>query len=146
MRKNPDSPQSDSLKSTTHDSNTIEEKKGRGLGLKEDWAVIPYLVLIVIGFIVSIIDFVLVQMLRVQLVWMIIGIPVLVFGSIMRTLPRRSLIKAGFGSIFKTPYLQIVKDHQLVTEGYYKDIRHPSTLVNWDVLLDGQSHSLAYMG
>ena len=125
MSQDPDIPHSDSLKSNNHDSDTIEEEKVRVLGLKEDWAVIPYLVLIVIGFIVSIIDFVLVQMLVFQLVWVIIGVPVLVFGSVMRTLPRRSLIKAGFGSIFKTPYLQIVENHRLVTEGYYKYIRHP---------------------
>ena len=125
MNQDPENPHSDPSKSDIHDSNTVEEEKIRILGFKEDWAVIPYLVLIVIGFIVSIIDFVLIQILDFQLVWVIIGIPLLVFGTVMRTLPRWSLIKAGFGSIFKTPYLQIVEDHQLVTEGYYKHIRHP---------------------
>lgn len=64
-------------------------------------------------------------MLVFKVVWVIIGIPILVFGSVMRSLPRRSLTKAGFGSIFKTVHLEIVEGHRLVTEGYYKHIRHP---------------------
>ena len=125
MNQNPDIPHSDSHKSDTQESDTIEEKKVRVLGIREDWAVIPYLALILIGFIVSIIDFVYVQKIVFQSVWVITGVPVLLFGSAMRFLPRRSLIKAGFGSIWKTPFLQIVEDHRLVTDGYYKYIRHP---------------------
>ncbi len=116
---------SDSHKSDTQESDTIEEKKVRVLGIREDWAVIPYLALILIGFIVSIIDFVYVQKIVFQSVWVITGVPILLFGGAMRFLPRRSLVKAGFGSIWKTPFLQIVEDHRLVTDGYYKYIRHP---------------------
>jgi len=125
MSQNPDIPHSDSPKSTNQDSDTIEEKKVRVLGFREDWAVIPLMSLILIGFIVSIIDFVYVQKLVFQSVWVITGVPILLFGVAMRFLPRRRLIKAGFGSIWKTPFLQIVENHRLVTDGYYKHIRHP---------------------
>jgi len=125
VSQDPDIPHSDSPKSANQGSDTIEEKKARVLGLKEDWAMIPYLALILIGFIVSIIDFVYVHKLVFQSVWVITGVPILLFGGAMRFLPRRSLIKAGFGSIWKTPFLRIVEDHRLVTDGYYKHIRHP---------------------
>ncbi len=125
MSQNPDVPHSDSPKSASQDSDTIEEKKVRVLGIREDWAVIPFLALILIGFGVSIIDFVYVQKLVFQSVWVITGVPIMLFGSALRYLPRRSLVKAGFGSILKTPFLQIVEDHRLVTDGYYKHIRHP---------------------
>ncbi|MHA1958790.1 MAG: hypothetical protein ACW99U_01020 [Candidatus Thorarchaeota archaeon] len=46
---------------------SIENIETRTLGFKEDWAVIPYLVLVLLGFIVSIIDFVIVQMFVFQL-------------------------------------------------------------------------------
>ena len=125
MSQDPNALHSDFSNSDNHKPDSVEEKKVRVLGFKEDWAVIPYLILILSGFVVSIIDFVLVQMLVFKLVWVIIGIPLLAFGSVMRFLPRRSLIKAGFGSLWKTPFLQIVEDHRLVTDGYYKHIRHP---------------------
>ena len=125
VNQNPDIPYTDSYKSPDRESDTVEEKKVRVLGFREDWAVIPYIILLLIGFIVSIIDFVYVQMLVFQTSWVILGIPLLVFGGVMRFMPRRSLAKAGFGSIWKTPFLQIVEDQQLVTDGYYKHIRHP---------------------
>ena len=104
VNQNPDIPHSDSHKSDTQESDTIEEKKVRVLGIREDWAVIPYLALILIGFIVSIIDFVYVQKIVFQSVWVTTGVPILLFGGAMRFLPRRSLVKAGFGSIWKTPF------------------------------------------
>ena len=125
VSQDPDIPHSDSPKSADQESDTIEEKKARVLGFKEDWAVIPFLALILIGFTVSIIDFVYVQKFVFQSVWVITGVPILLFGNAMRYLPRRSLIKAGFGSIWKTPFLRIVEDQRLVTDGYYKHIRHP---------------------
>ena len=125
MSQDPDIPNSDPPKSNSQESDTIEEKKVRVLGFREDWAVIPYIILLLTGFIVSIIDFVYVQMLVFQLTWVVIGIPLLVFGGVMRFLPRRSLVKAGFESIWKTPFLRIVDDQRLVTDGYYKLIRHP---------------------
>jgi len=125
VSQNPDVPHSDSPKSASQDSDTIEEKKVRVLGIREDWAVIPFGALILLGLGVSILEFVYVQKLVFQSVWVITGVPILLFGSALRYLPRRSLVKAGFGSILKTPFLQIVEDHRLVTDGYYKHIRHP---------------------
>lgn len=125
MSQAPNAPYSDISNSDNHEPDSVEERKARVLSSEEDWAVIPYLVLISTGFIVSIVDFVYIQMLVFQLVHVIIGIPILAFGGVMRFLPRRSLTKAGFKSIWKTVYLQIVKGHQLVTDGYYKHIRHP---------------------
>ncbi len=125
VSQNPDIPNSDSTESNNQESDTVEEKMVRILGFKEDWAVIPYIILLLIGFIVSIYDFVYIQMLEFQISWVILGIPLMVFGGVMRFMPRRSLVKAGFGSIWKTPFLQIVEDQRLVTDGYYKHIRHP---------------------
>ena len=125
VSQNPDVPHSDSPKSASQDSDTIEEKKVRVLGIREDWAVIPFGALILLGLGVSILEFVYVQKLVFQSVWVITGVPIMLFGSALRYLPRRSLVKAGFGSILKTPFLQIVEDHRLVTDGYYKHIRHP---------------------
>ncbi len=125
MSQNPDIPNSDTQKSNNQDSDTVEEKKIRVLGFREDWAVIPYIVLLLTGFIISIYDIVYVRMMVFQVVWVIIGIPFLLFGGALRYLPRRTLANAGFGSIWKTPFLQIVEDQRLVTNGYYKHIRHP---------------------
>jgi len=116
-------PISQHSKSTETDK--IEEKKVKSLSLKEDWPLIPISAFLLVGLIVSIIDFVYLQNLAFQTVWVMIGLPTLLFGGAMKYLPRRSLIKAGFGSIWKTPFLQIVEGHQLVTEGYYAQIRHP---------------------
>ena len=33
--------------------------------------------------------------------------------------------KAGYGSLVGTAKLKIVKEHKLVTDGFYKHIRHP---------------------
>ena len=141
VSQDPDMPNSNTKKSNNQDSDKIEENKVRVLGFREDWAVIPYFVLLLIGFIASIIDFVYVRMMVFQVVWVIIGIPLLLFGGAIRFLPRRSLVKAGFGSIWKTPFLQIVEDHKLVTDGYYKHIRHPIYLgeigraLGWAIIL-----------
>ncbi len=141
VSQDPDMPNSNTKKSNNQDSDKIEENKVRVLGFREDWAVIPYFVLLLIGFIVSIIDFVYVRMMVFQVVWVIIGIPLLLFGGAIRFLPRMSLAKAGFGSIWKTPFLQIVEDHKLVTDGYYKHIRHPIYLgeigraLGWAIIL-----------
>jgi len=125
MNQDSDNLSSNCSNSDNHKPDSVEDKRSRILSLREDWAVIPYIALILSGFIVSIVDFVYLQMHVFQLVYVIIGIPMLVFGAITRFLPRKSLTKAGFKNIWKTPYLQIVEDHRLVTDGYYKHIRHP---------------------
>jgi protein-S-isoprenylcysteine O-methyltransferase Ste14 len=97
----------------------------RKLGLKEDWASIPYLLIVITGFIVSIYDFWKNQNLSFQLnVPVIIGIVLLVIGGTLRIISRRALLKAGFG-ILSSSRLQIVEDQQLVTNGVYRYIRHP---------------------
>jgi protein-S-isoprenylcysteine O-methyltransferase Ste14 len=127
-----------------------QEKEPRILSFREDWAVIPYIILLLLGFIVSVIDFVILQMFVFQLIWVIVGIVLMAFGGAMRSLPRRSLAKAGFESIWKTPYLQIVEDHQLVTDGYYKHIRYPVYLgeigrgLGWAVALSSL-YGIAFM-
>ena len=125
MNQNPDIPYTDSRKSPDRESDTVKEKKVRVLGIREDWAVIPFLALILIGSIVSIIDFVYVQKFVFHFLWVITGIPILLFGSALKFLSRRRLSNTSFGSIWKTPFLQIMEDHRLVTDGYYTHIRHP---------------------
>ncbi|MHA2426331.1 MAG: methyltransferase family protein [Candidatus Thorarchaeota archaeon] len=96
------------------------------LSLREDWPLIPYIVIIMIGFTITIYDFIVWQQLIFQLGFqVVVGILFLIVGGAMRSLPRRSLSAAGFGSIWKTPRLRIVKGHKLVSHGYYKHIRHP---------------------
>ena len=77
------------------------------------------------GFVASVLDFVLVQMMVIQIHWLVIGFLLLVIGTVVKTLPRKRLVEAGFGSAKSTAYLQIVKDQKLVTDGLYKHIRHP---------------------
>ncbi len=45
-------------------------------------------------------------------------------GGILRLVSRRTLKKAGF-TLFNSGRLQVVEDHQLVTDGVYRLIRHP---------------------
>jgi len=125
VSQDPDIPRSDSREPTDQGAPTVDAGRVRVLGFREDWAVIPYLVIILAGFIYSIYDFVYVQGMVLQRVWAIIGIPLMLLGGAMRYLPRRRLAKAGFGSIWRTPFLQIVEDQRLVTDGYYRHIRHP---------------------
>jgi len=54
----------------------------------------------------------------------LIGVPLLIFGGVMRILSRRALMKTGLGFL-GSGRLKIVEDQRLVTEGVYKHIRHP---------------------
>jgi protein-S-isoprenylcysteine O-methyltransferase Ste14 len=103
----------------------MSEVGTRKLGLKEDWASIPYLLIVITGFIVSIYDFWKIQNMRFQLnVPVIIGIILLVIGGTLRMISRRALMKAGFGLV-NSSRLQIVENQRLVTNGVYNYIRHP---------------------
>ena len=103
----------------------MSEGGPRKLGLKEDWAAVPYLLIVSIGFIVSIYDFWKIQNLRFQLnVPVIIGIILLITGGTLRMISRRALMKAGFGLV-NSSRLKIVEDQRLVTSGVYNYIRHP---------------------
>ena len=95
------------------------------LDLRKDWAVIPYLGLILVGFGLSLWDIMVTR--QFQFAWtlnVIMSIPFLLIGVIMRSLSRATLMKAGLGMLESTR-LRIVEDQKLVTTGVYAYIRHP---------------------
>ena len=68
------------------------------------------------------------------------GLGLLLIGGYLRYKIRYELKeKAGFSSLASTARLQIVKNHQLITDGFYKHIRHPlylgETLRNFGFVL-----------
>ncbi len=96
------------------------------LSLREDWPLVSYITIVLIGVLVTLFDFLVWQQLVFQFnILVIAGVASVIIGGAMRTLPRRSFSAAGLGSIWNTPRLKIVKGHKLVTDGYYKHIRHP---------------------
>ncbi|UCD45785.1 MAG: isoprenylcysteine carboxylmethyltransferase family protein [Candidatus Bathyarchaeota archaeon] len=101
------------------------ERIPRKLGLKEDWASVPFLLIVMAGWVVAVYDFWKFQGLRFQLnAWTVTGVALLVFGGVLRLTSRRTLMKAGFGLV-SSSRLQIVEDQRLVTDGVYRHIRHP---------------------
>lgn len=93
--------------------------------IREDWTVLPFLTLTILGFIAAILDFVYRQNFNFQ-VFAVAGLLLLLTGGLIRMKARLELKKkAGFGSLTGTAKLKIVKDHQLVKDGLYKHIRHP---------------------
>ena len=92
---------------------------------KEDWTLLPLLVVLGTGFIIAILDFVFLQNLTFQ-VFALAGLCLLLIGGYLRFKARLELKKkAGFSSLASTARLQIVKNHQLVKDGLYKHVRHP---------------------
>jgi protein-S-isoprenylcysteine O-methyltransferase Ste14 len=97
----------------------------RRLGVSEDWAVVPFLVLTFAGFVVSVYDFWVLQGLSFGLsAPLVAGVLLVAFGGYMRVTSRRALMGAGFG-LLNSARLQIVESHRLVTGGVYGRIRHP---------------------
>lgn len=97
----------------------------RKLGLREDWASVPFLLLTGVGFLVSLYDFWVIQKLGFRLsVSLVTGVLLVVFGGYLRITSRRALMRAGFG-LLNSSRLQIVEGHRLVTDGVYAYIRHP---------------------
>lgn len=93
--------------------------------LKEDWTVLPFLGLTLLGFIAAILDFVYRQNFNFQ-VFAVAGLLLLLVGGLIRMKARLELKKkAGFGSLTGTARLKMVKEHHLVKDGLYKHIRHP---------------------
>ena len=93
--------------------------------VREDWTVLPFLTLTLLGFIAAVLDFIYRQNFDFQ-VFAVAGLLLLLTGGIIRMKARLELKKkAGFGSFTGTAKLQIVKEHQLVKDGLYKHIRHP---------------------
>jgi len=103
----------------------MNDNRPRTLSLKEDWAAVPYLVIISSGFIVALYDFVKLQDMSFQLNCLnLSGIPLLLLGGVMRIKSRRALMKAGLG-LLSSSRLKITEDQRLVTKGIYEHIRHP---------------------
>ena len=93
--------------------------------LKEDWTVLPFTGLTLLGFATAILDFTFFQSYTFQ-VFAIAGLLLLSIGGAIRIKARlESNRKAGFGGYFRTWRVKILKDHQLVTDGLYKQIRNP---------------------
>ena len=79
----------------------------------------------IVGFLVSIYDFWILQKLSFRLsVALVIGILLVAVGGYLRFTSRRTLMKAGFGLV-SSSRLQIVEGQRLVTDGVYSHVRHP---------------------
>jgi len=103
----------------------MNKDRTKKLGWKKDWPALPYLVMAVMGFAVSIYDFWKLQDLHLQIsIPLLLGIILLIIGGTFRITSRKTLTKAGFNMInsFK---LQIVGNQRLITDGVYSHIRHP---------------------
>ena len=97
----------------------------RKLGLREDWASVPFILFTSVGFLLSLYDFWVIQRLRLQLsAVLIVGVLLVAVGGYLRFTSRRTLMKAGFG-LLSSSRLQIVDGQRLVTDGVYSLIRHP---------------------
>ena len=93
--------------------------------LKEDWTVIPFLGLTLLGFAAAILDFIYLQNFSFQ-IFALAGLLLLLVGGFIRMKARLELKKkAGYDSLVGTAKLKIVKEHKLVKDGLYKHIRHP---------------------
>ena len=92
---------------------------------REDWTVLPVILITSIGFIVTAIDFIFLQNLKFQF-FGLIGLALVIIGGYLRTKARLELKKkAGFDNLVSTSRLQIVEGQQLVKDGLYKHLRHP---------------------
>jgi protein-S-isoprenylcysteine O-methyltransferase Ste14 len=95
------------------------------LGWKKDWPALLYLSIVMIGFVVTIYDFWILQHLNLQLnVFLVIGVILIGIGGFFRVVSRMTLTKAGF-TMVNSYKLQIVGNQRLITEGVYSHIRHP---------------------
>ena len=93
--------------------------------LTEDWTVIPFLGLTLLGFAVALLDFVYFQNFSFQ-IFAVAGLLLLLVGGLIRMKARLELKKkAGYGSLVGTAQLKIVREHKLVKDGLYKHVRHP---------------------
>ena len=97
----------------------------RKLGLSEDWAVVPFLSLTMLGFAATVYDFTVIQGLGFQLSPLsLLGLAMLVFGGYLRLMSRRQLMRAGL-TMLGSSRLVIAEGQRLVTDGLYRRIRHP---------------------
>ncbi len=125
-------------------------KVSRKLSLSEDWAVLPGIVSILLGTVVSIYDFAVLQSWDFK--WSsatVCGFLLIASALMLRNLSRRALNRSGFSGLGSTR-LQIVEDQKLVTDGVYKYVRHPLYLGdlfrNYGfVLIFSSMYGLAFM-
>jgi protein-S-isoprenylcysteine O-methyltransferase Ste14 len=97
----------------------------RKLGLREDWAVVPFLSLTMLGFATAIYDFTVIQGLGFRLSPLsLLGLATLVFGGYLRLMSRSQLMRAGL-TMLGSSRLVIAEGQRLVTDGLYRSIRHP---------------------
>ncbi len=97
----------------------------RKLGLSEDWAVVPFLSLTMLGFAATVYDFTVIQGLVFQLSPLsLVGLAMLVFGGYLRFMSRRQLMRAGL-TMLGSSRLVIAEGQRLVIDGLYRRIRHP---------------------
>jgi len=122
---------------------SIERSLDKVLGvrksIREDWTLLPFLIIVTTGFVVAILDFIFLQNLTFQVV-ALAGLFLLITGGYLRNKARWELKKkAGFSSLAATGRLQITEDHQLVKDGLYKEIRHPiylgETIRNFGIVI-----------
>jgi protein-S-isoprenylcysteine O-methyltransferase Ste14 len=95
------------------------------LGLREDWAVVPFMSLTLLGFAAAVYDFAVIQDLGLQLSLVsLLGLAMLVSGGYLRFTSRRQLMGAGL-TMLGSSRLVTVEGQRLVTDGLYRRIRHP---------------------
>lgn len=95
------------------------------LGLREDWAVVPFMTLTLMGFAAAVYDFAAIQSLGFQLGPVtLLGLAMLAFGGYLRFTSRRQLMGAGL-TMLGSSRLVTVEGQRLVTDGLYRRIRHP---------------------
>jgi protein-S-isoprenylcysteine O-methyltransferase Ste14 len=123
------------------------------LGLREDWAVVPFLSLTMLGFAMAVYDFTMIQGIgfRISLV-SILGLAMLVFGGYFRFMSRRQLMRAGL-TMLGSSRLVIAEGQRLVTDGLYRSIRHPLYLGEITrnlgftlILTSGYGFALVFLG
>ena len=97
----------------------------RKLGLREDWAVVPFMSLTMLGFAATVYDFTVIQNLSYQLSPVsLLGLAMFSFGGYIRFMSRRQLMKAGL-TMLGSSRLTIAEGQRLVTDGLYRRTRHP---------------------
>ncbi|HUV34812.1 MAG TPA: isoprenylcysteine carboxylmethyltransferase family protein [Candidatus Desulfaltia sp.] len=97
----------------------------RKLGLSEDWAVVPFMSLTMLGFAATVYDFTIIQNLSYQLSPLsLLGLAMFSLGGYLRFMSRRQLMRAGL-TMLGSSRLVTVEGQRLVTDGLYRRIRHP---------------------
>lgn len=94
--------------------------------LRKDWPLIPIFFFLIIGYSWCVIDLFSNQEPFVWNIWRMLGTILLIAGGGVEIWVRMILInKAKFSNQFSTMLLKINNDHQLVTKGPFKHVRHP---------------------